>query len=586
MFPEEKLSYLDFDIYSKRISFFYKNKEKLGSTLGFILTTLYAIASLIIFLNYIIKTIKREDVVLSDSIIYPTSIPSIDINNDIFNLAFGLKNPINLKRFIDESIYYPRVFYIEKLIENGEFEITTQKELNVELCKFNNIETEYQHLFENINNSYCLKNYNLTLSGGSKFNRISYIKINIYQCANTTENGHFCKPQNIIDKYLSSTYFSVLTKDIGINPVNFTYPTVPVAQDIYSIVDKNILNELIMYFRITEIDTDTGLFTSNIKKETYLKYSKELHYLHFIENEENISGKEIFTAEIRLEDDIYFHKRSYTKMSQVFSTIGGYMQVIYTSFTLVSLLTKKISIEQKLLNSLFNFNIKKKKIILCVEYKKKLDYVSSLNKRKNNYIQYQARKSLANVRGKGKKSSISLFNKNQNYELFKKAETGKKVISTIINENKSQNNISERGLIRIFNKMSVEKEKEIEHNSFANDQSINRSKLNLVESSSNLNEIQINKFFSQRNNINKDIKLFENKSLSAIDFNLFDYYCLRNITKKKTEIELFRFGFNFFKSQMDIVNFINIFILTQIMLTQQTEKKHNILSQTVELSIC
>lgn len=215
-----------------------------------------------------------------------------------------------------------------------------------------------------------------------------------------------------------------------------------------------------------------------------------------------------------------------------------------------------------------------------------MDYVSSLNKRKNNYIQYQARKSLANVRGKGKKSSISLFNKNQNYELFKKAETGKKVISTIINENKSQNNISERGLIRIFNKMSVEKEKEIEHNSYANDQSINRSKLNLVESSSNLNEIQINKFFSQRNNINKDIKLFENKSLSAIDFNLFDYYCLRNITKKKTEIELFRFGFNFFKSQMDIVNFINIFILTQIMLTQQTEKKHNILSQTVELSIC
>ena len=538
MFPEEKLSYLDFDIYSKRISFFYKNKEKLGSTLGFILTILYAIASLIIFLNYIIKTIKREDVVLSDSIIYPTSIPSIDINNDIFNLAFGLKNPINLKRFIDESIYYPRVFYIEKLRENGEFEITTQKELNVELCKFNNIETEYQHLFENINNSYCLKNYNLTLSGGSKFNRISYIKINIYQCANTTENGHFCKPQNIIDKYLSSTYFSVLTKDIGINPVNFTYPTVPVAQDIYSIVDKNILNELIMYFRITEIDTDTGLFTSNIKKETYLKYSKELHYLHFIENEENISGKEIFTAEIRLEDDIYFHKRSYTKMSQVFSTIGGYMQVIYTSFTLVSLLTKKISIEQKLLNSLFNFNIKKKKIILCVEYKKNLDYVSSLNKRKNNYIQYQARKSLANVRGKGKKSSISLFNKNHNYELFKKAETGKKVISTIINENKSQNNISERGLIRIFNKMSVEKEKEIEHNSYANDQSINRSKLNLVESSSHLNEIQINKFISQRNNINKDIKLFENKSLSVIDFNLFDYYCLRNITKKKTEIEL------------------------------------------------
>lgn len=585
MFPEEKPSYLDFDIYSKRISFFYKNKEKLGSTFGFILTILYAIASFIIFLNYLIKTIKREDVVLSDSIVYPTSIPSIDINNNIFNLAFGLKNPINLKRFIDESIYYPRVFYIEKIKKNGEFEIISQKELNVELCQFNNIETEYQYLFENINNSYCLKNFNLTLRGGFKFNQMSYIRINIYPCVNTSDGNH-CKPQNIIDEYLSSTYFSVLTKDIGINPINFTYPTVPVAQDLYAIIDKNILNELIMYFRITEIDTDTGLFMNNIKKETYLKYSKELHYFHFIENEEYTSGKEIFTAEIRLEEDIYFHKRTYTKMSQVFSTIGGYMQVIYTIFTLVSLLTKKISIEEKLLNSLFNFNIQKKKIILCVEYKKKLDYVSSLDKRRDNYIQYQARKSIFNVKGKGKdkKSSVSLFNKNHNFEAFKKSETGQKVISTIVNDFKSQNNLSEGGLNRIYNKISIEKEKEKEHNSNINEQSINRSKLNLMESNSHLNELQINRIFARNDNV-CNCNLLENKSLSLIDFNLFDYYCLRNITKKKNEIELFRFGFNFFKSQMDIVNFINIFLLTQIMLTQQTEKRHNILSQTIELSI-
>ena len=36
---------------------------------------------------------------------------------------------------------------------------------------------------------------------------------------------------------------------------------------------------------------------------------------------------------------------------------------------------------------------------------------------------------------------------------------------------------------------------------------------------------------------------------------------------------------------MDIINFFNIMILTQIMLTQKSEKKHNILSHTVELSM-
>jgi hypothetical protein len=106
-----------------------------------------------------------------------------------------------------------------------------------------------------------------------------------------------------------------------------------------------------------------------------------------------------------------------------------------------------------------------------------------------------------------------------------------------------------------------------------------------MESNSHLNDIQINKIFDQRNNLINNFKLLENERLSIINFSLFDYYCLRKRTKKKSEIELFHFGFNFYKSQMDIINFINIILLTQIMLTQQTEKKQNVLNQTIELSI-
>jgi hypothetical protein len=263
------------------------------------------------------------------------------------------------------------------------------------------------------------------------------------------------------------------------------------------------------------------------------------------------------------------------------------MQFIYTSFSLISLLTKKISIELKLLNSLFNFNIKERKMILCVEYKKKLEYISSLDKKRDNYIQYQAKKPIINVKDKGKykKNSISLFNKIHNFERLKKSETGQKVISSNANDFKSQNIISKGDLNRILNNISNEKEKEKEQNTIINEQSINRSKLNFMESNSHLNDIQINKIFDQRNNLINNFKLIENKSLSNIDFNIFDYYCLRKITKKKPEIELFNFGFNFYKSQMDIINFINIALLTQIMLTQRYEKKHNALNQTIELSI-
>ena len=53
-------------------------------------------------------------------------------------------------------------------------------------------------------------------------------------------------------------------------------------------------------------------------------------------------------------------------MSEVFTKTGGYMQILYTLFSLIALLTEKIS----LLNSLFNFNIKQKKLYYLLSMKK------------------------------------------------------------------------------------------------------------------------------------------------------------------------------------------------------------------------
>ena len=414
MFPKESISLLDFDIYSRRISFFYKNKEKIGSSLGIVLTFLYAMISITLFLYYFIRTIRKDEVTPSDSTIYPSTIPSFDINKNTFYLAFGLEHPTKFIRFIDEKIYYPEVLFVQRNKESGQFVKKEETILSIERCDVSKFGAEYQNLFqeEDLYNSYCLKDFNLTLKGGFKFDKMSFIKINIYPCKNSSENNNHCKPQKEIDFYLTSGYFSILAKDIGLNPFNYSFPTLPLIQDIYTVIDKSFRTEFIIYYGITEIDTDIGLFTTNIKKETYLKYINNYHTIFLSENDDYLSGKEILTAQIRLQDSIYFQKRSYSKMSQVFSTTGGYMQLISTFFSLISLLTKKISLEKKLLNSLFNFNIKNKKIILCVEYQKRLDYNTTLNKgRDSNFIPYEAKKSIiSNMRRR--RNSILILDKN------------------------------------------------------------------------------------------------------------------------------------------------------------------------------
>ena len=585
MNSHEKINFLDFDIYSRRISFFYKNKEKFGSTFGFILTVLYTVLSLIIFLVYFIKTLKREEVSVSESTVYPTEIPSIEINNDLFYISFGLEYSNALTKYIDESIYYPEVLYIEKIKENGEFILKTEKILNIERCDIKNFGEDYKHLLENdiINNSYCLKDINNTLKGGFKFNEMSYIKINIFPCINNTNNNNHCKPQNIIDQYLKSSYFSVLLKDIGFNLFNYSYPTVPIFQYFRTPLDKSFFKEYMIYFGVVEISTDIGLFTNEYKKKTYLKYMRDLYSFIFIDNDKNDLNNGIFSAQIMIEDYIFCQKRAFTKMSEVFSLTGGYMQVISTILALIALLTKKFSLEQKLLNILFNFNIKQKKIILCIEYNKKLDYKTSEKKIGNDIFLYEPKKSI--ISKKSRRDSFIILNTknnlNNNITTVKRSVTLQNPNLTGIKElsYKSSSYISKEGSSILIKKLSKEKE----------DSNINRSKVNMINKGDDLklDELFGNKKFKKKKsnfNILSDLKGFDKGGRTNINFSIFDYYCLRKINKNKNaEIELFNFGINFFKNQMDIINFFNIIILTQIMLTKQSDKKENYLNRTIEL---
>ena len=199
-----------------------------------------------------------------DSTMKAQEIPTINVNSNNFYFAFGLEDPISLNRFIDESVYYPQILFINKIKINGEFITKTEKILEFEKCREENFGSDYQHLFlkGELNNSYCLKdfNYNLTLTGGFKYEKMTYFRIKLFPCVNSTENNNHCKPQEKIDYFFSSNYFSILIKNFGLNPSNYSFPVVPVLEDLFTTIDKNLYRSLLIDFGITEIHTDKSLF--------------------------------------------------------------------------------------------------------------------------------------------------------------------------------------------------------------------------------------------------------------------------------------------------------------------------------------
>ena len=363
-----KINLLGLDIYSRRIGFFYNNRERISSYCGLFLTFIYVVASIILFIYYMILTTQRIEIRVYDSSLISQEMPVIDLNKNYFYFAFGLENPKTLNRFVDESIYIPEVVYIDRAKINGEFKTINRLTIPLEKCQEGTFGEDYQHLFAvgELANSYCFKDfdYNLTLQGGFKYEKMSYVRIKIFPCTNSTENNNKCKPQEEIDKYLTSGYFSILLKDIGLNPSNYTYPVIPTLQDLYTTVDRRIYKNYILTYGLTEVQTDTGLFDEQITYGKYFQFRKELENFVFREEEEYNSGNEIILVQIRLDDNILIQKRTYTKISEIFSRIGGYMQLMNTVFLLISLLMNKLDAELKILNSIFNFNIKEKKLTL------------------------------------------------------------------------------------------------------------------------------------------------------------------------------------------------------------------------------
>ena len=133
--------------------------------------------------------------------------------------------------------------------------------------------------------------------------------MDIFPCVNSTENNYHCKPQEIIDKYLTGGYFSILLKDVGLNPNNYSFPILPTLQDIYTTISKTIYRDLMLYYEITEIRTDTGIFSTNINKEILLKFDKKIETFYLRSEKNYYNGESIIGIQIRLSDNIHVQNR-------------------------------------------------------------------------------------------------------------------------------------------------------------------------------------------------------------------------------------------------------------------------------------
>ena len=518
------------------------------------MTLVYILASVILFILEIIKAFKRAELKVSDTTIYSKEMPIIDVDMDKLYFAFGLEYPNSANRYIDEQIYTAKITFFDKQKIKGKFETIVQKDLEFEKCNVDNFGKDYQNLFtkDELNNSYCLKNFNytLTFAGSYKYDRITYIRIVINPCVNSTKNNFSCKPQEVIDEQINSGYFSIVLKDFGLNPSNYSSPKIPTLQDLYTTIDRRLSKNYIVNFGLTEIHTDKGIVNNQINKERYLQFRKVFENFSIRKEKDFHSGKSVILVQLRLEDTLLIQKRSYTKITEVFSRIGGYMQLMNTVFLLATSIINRIYSEIKINNGIFNFNIKENKMILKLKSLKNPTPIInfSKNNKKKNFFSSNIINNLSQFENQNRSNNnliIKENSSNNNITFLNEYDKKKKNYSIKLNNN-NKNFIT-------FDNSKNESFKSRNNNN--NDSKIERY-------SKYLNQDNIkNIFFSLSNKSSKDINILDYSD--DINLTILDYFCSGKNSKKNKYIQLFNKGNAFYRKKMDIVNVFTLLTILE-----------------------
>jgi hypothetical protein len=234
------------------------------------------------------------------------------------------------------------------------------------------------------------------------------------------------------------------------------------------------------------------------------------------------------------------------------------MQLMNTVFVLLSLMMNKIDSELKIINSIFNFNIKKNKMSLKINSLLQLRSMylyprkSSIFTNKNPIRHIKTLQSENNL---SKKNLIIKRNSNiispiSQINLY----ANKQIIRNQINNSNNNNKIFS------FSSYADNKNKSSHSNI-----KINENEENNYNSYEGEFTPKINLDMNYKGN-NKSLK--ENKEF--INLNLIDYFCPCGDKKKKRMIQLYLFANAFYRKRMDIVN-----VFTHLILTEKILIKNN-----------
>ena len=570
----------DFDLFGKEVELYYKGKAKRATRIGLSFTLIYIGMYFAFFIYKVIRMIKKVDVTFYESKAFTGEPPNIKLSKEKFYGGFALGNPLSLKTFVDDTIYNVEAYYIRGRKEGNEWN-WEKKPLELEICQLDRFGEDYRDIFreKSINQLHCVKDLDHVLEGHLTYDVYSYYLVKFFPCINGKRNKNNCQDISIVQQYLTQTFVTFKMEDVDLTPQLYNSPVSLRGKEVSANVGSSLFKDVHSFFQIINIETDEDILgfegLSEIKKEKYIKYDQSI-ILSSLKDDIFVSGDSICDVTIALSEQELTQKRTYPKLIEVIGDVGGFMEVFFSLFRIISSFLTDTLYETSLVNHLFSFDLENKKLL-----------IKDKNKSKGNTFNDPKKIYSPNALS-GKFSIQNSFN-NDEMNIY----SNNKLNEDILIKNKMNNDIT---LLSKPKKKKKNKRK-IKKTSY----SINGANIWSNELKDNTN-IFVEKEGKENNNCDNNSKIMDNKDekekemetrkknenekvkngiINKIKMNkLCTYFCFLCVRKTKNmENILIDEGMKIITEKLDVMNLFKKIVKDEII-----QERENIKNDLIEMS--
>lgn len=354
-----------FDLFGKEPELYFKGKSQRTSVFGKILTYAYALLYAAFFIYKIVRMLQKVDISFYETYAF-SGIPSIHLNNHLFYGGFSIGG------MIDETIYFPLVYFYEGHRVDGQMVWEPDKILDLEPCQLEKFAEEYKDIFKDkdLKNRYCLKNVEeVTLEGYSHLDSFKYLQVFFFPCVGYNLKGEQCRDISVLEQFFKANQVNFNIEDVELTPNIFDHPSQPLEKDINGPVFKTLYQQIYTYLQIVNVETDKDVIgfegLSDIETKQFLKYDESWiiaapspHTYGF----QQMSP--ICEVTIQLSSKVLTQKRTNTKLIEALGDVGGLMEVVWSLFNILATVITDILYDKALTNNLFSFDLDRKVVLI------------------------------------------------------------------------------------------------------------------------------------------------------------------------------------------------------------------------------